>query len=196
MTCEQCEQILLDTIGSRDNRRWTADASLLNLARSHARNCSACAAKMTEIEQLNDGLDGLRASMMFMEASATAQTKLLAAFRRETRGQAWLGRWALPRRLAWGSAAAVLLLVAVGIMIYLGLRPDSPTAIKTQGAHEKYLAQNRSSALSTSTTASAAVDKRLPGVGLFAPSPGRETVKVATPRHKRVRPSSHRVVGD
>src|SRR5580704_5936961 len=123
MTCEECEQILVDGKRGAGGCGWMLGVSVLNLAKAHAQCCSACAAKMSEISHVDDALLQLRISSAGMEAPATIETSLLAAFRERTRSQGSLDSRISPWRVAWVSAAA-LLIVAVVVALY------SPSSLK------------------------------------------------------------------
>jgi hypothetical protein len=129
MTCEECEQILMDGKKGAGASGWMPGVSVSNLAKAHAQSCSACAAKMCEISHLDDALHQLRISSVGMEAPATIETSLLAAFRERTRSEGSPVTRVSPWRLAWVPAAA-LLIVAVVVALY------SASSLKKSSAHK------------------------------------------------------------
>jgi len=126
MTCEECEQILLELGNDPACEDWLPDVSVLNLAKTHAENCSACAAKMAETSKLNDCLDQLRLSDMQVEAPTRIESKLLVEFRRRTSLQSPITiRW----RLSWASAIALTLIA--GFVFYFVHGARSPITVQT-----------------------------------------------------------------
>ena len=105
MTCEECEEILLDSDNCASCRNWIPGISILNLARLHAANCSAC----SKISKLNAVLDQLRQAMLATEVPARIEANLLVEFRlrKPRRFQPVLN--ALPWRPVWESAMALAL---------------------------------------------------------------------------------------
>jgi hypothetical protein len=138
MTCEECEQILLDTDPAVSRKGWVPGVSVMNLAKSHAQDCPACAAKMSDVAKMKEALDQLRLSAMQVEALAAIETELLAAFRRQT-ARSPVAK-VFPWGLVWGSVTAALL-IAAGVMLYSMLRPRSFVAVKTGGSSTEQLAQ-------------------------------------------------------
>jgi hypothetical protein len=126
MTCEECEQILLDASNCSGIRKdWMLGVSVLNLAKAHALSCQVCAAKMSEISNIDESLNALRISSTRLEAPAAIGENLLAAFRERTKGLSSPIIQVFPWKLVWGSAA-VLVLVAVVFTLYSGLNLGSP----------------------------------------------------------------------
>jgi anti-sigma factor RsiW len=128
MTCEECEEILLVSDMGPSRMRWMPGVSVLNLAKQHAQNCPACAARMAEISKMNDALDQLRFSTKQMEAPETIEMNLLVEFRQRA-----LRAPSLPitfrRRVLCGSA--LLLALAAGIVSYAVLRAKSSMTTQT-----------------------------------------------------------------
>jgi hypothetical protein len=138
MTCKECEQILLDASNCAGIRRnWTPGVSVLYLAKAHAHSCPACAAKISEVSNLDEALETLRISSMRMEPPAEIGENLLAAFRERTKTLRSPVVRVFPWKLVWGSAAAVGL-VAVVVMFDSGLSLRSP-AVGSHGteAHRR-----------------------------------------------------------
>ena len=129
MTCKECEQILLDTSNYGDSKGGVPGEgeSVLNQAKVHAQTCAVCAAKMSEISQLDDALQQLRISSVGNKAPAAIEASLLTAFRERTRAQGSPITRTFPWRVAWVPAAA-LLSVAVVIALYSASSLRSPTA--------------------------------------------------------------------
>src|ERR1700677_348154 len=127
MTCEECEQILLDGRNGAETSASMPGVSVLHLAKAHAQTCSACAVKVSEIGHLDDALHQLRISSVRMEAPDAIGATLLAEFRKRTeRDGSRLNRrsrW----RVAW-TPAAVLLIIAVVIALYSASSLRNPTA--------------------------------------------------------------------
>jgi hypothetical protein len=132
MTCEEFERLLLNSSSSATTGRWLLPASRGALVRAHVQNCPACATKMTGAAQLEDALDELRLSTRHMQAPAAVEKTLLSRFHREAAKPRSSVRAALPWRLVWLSAAAVMLVTA-GLLFFSRLGPSSPV---TQGKHE------------------------------------------------------------
>jgi len=125
MTCKECEQILLESDNDPACEDWI-DVSVLNLLRTHAENCSACAAKMAETSKLNDGLDQLRLSDMQVESPASIESKLLVEFRRRTDLRPPITfRW----RVVWAPAIALTLIA--GLVFYSVRGARSPITVQT-----------------------------------------------------------------
>jgi hypothetical protein len=142
MTCDECEQILLNPSPGINGMGWMPGVSVTNLAKSHAQNCPACAAKMFEAAKLNEALDQLRGSTMQAEAPAAVETNLLAAFRREMARRRPSVDRAFPWKLGW-AVAAVLLLVPAGSILYSWLSPRSPVAVQTERNPGEHRSENQ-----------------------------------------------------
>ena len=120
MTCEECEQILLDS-----SRRTNDDACMLTVSRAaliqgHIDNCPACTAKMTETTRLEDALDQLRVASKQVQASPEIEKNRLEAFRQETAKQRQSPDGVFAWRLAW-LCTATLVLAAAGAFLYTKL---------------------------------------------------------------------------
>jgi hypothetical protein len=125
MTCEECEQILLDSKHGTRAEGWMLRISTAGLAEAHVKNCPACATKMAEVARLDDALDQLRLSTMHVKASAAVERNLLDAFCRKTAKR----RRFVGRAFAWRLArlsAAVLVLAVAGVEFYSSLRSHFP----------------------------------------------------------------------
>ena len=125
MTREELERVLLDSSSGVTTGRWMLRAYREALVKAHVQNCPACATKMTEAAQLGGALDELRLSTRHMRAPAAVEKTLLDAFHREAAKRRSSVRGALPWRLVWLSAAAVVLVTA-GLLFFSRLRPSSP----------------------------------------------------------------------
>ena len=116
MTCEECEQILLDSRNRASPEGCTLRISQASPVHEHVQNCPGCATKMAEVARLEEALTRLRLSAMHLHAPEGIERNLLDAFHREAaRRHSPVGRgfgW----RLVWLSAAA-LLLAAAGIQL-------------------------------------------------------------------------------
>jgi hypothetical protein len=161
MTCEECEQILLD---SRDDRRdyirpkgWLAGISVVDLANAHAQDCLLCAAKVSDISDVNDALGQLRFSTMRMGAPARVEKRLMTEFRQRmiVRAPAKRTAW----RLVWGTALALVVVVA-GFMFYPALRPRAPRPIQADRIGHERSAQQPSSFSPDPTADQAAIGKQ------------------------------------
>jgi hypothetical protein len=125
MTCEECEQILLDPRHHTGGDGWMLRVARAALIQAHVENCPSCAAKMTETRTLEDGLDELRVAAKQVQASPEIEKNLLDAFRQETARR----RQPLDRVFAWrlaGICTATLVLVAAGTFLYSSLWPGPP----------------------------------------------------------------------
>jgi hypothetical protein len=125
MTCEECEQFLLDSRCHTNGHGWMLRASRAALIQAHIENCPACATKMTETTKLDDALDQLRVATKHFQASPEIEKNLVAAFRQETakRRQPLDGVFAW--RLAW-LCTSTLVLIAAGIFLYSRLSVNPP----------------------------------------------------------------------
>jgi hypothetical protein len=137
MTCEECEQILMDRRNGAGTGGGMPSVSILNLAKEHAQSCAACAAKMSEISHLDDALHQLQISTIGMEAPGNIERSLLATFRERTRPQDSPINRLVSWRVACVLVAAVLIVAAV--MVFYsghGLRKSSAHKIGTEaGGH-------------------------------------------------------------
>lgn len=128
MTCDECEQILLDSSHRASGGGWMLGASRVALVQAHLKDCPACAMRMAEASRLEDALNQLRVSAMQIEAPAAVENNLLEAFRQETAKRGPSIKIALPWRLVWFSATALILLGAA-IVFYSTSRPRSPMTV-------------------------------------------------------------------
>jgi hypothetical protein len=122
MTCEECEQILLDTRNRTRPEGWMLKVSKASLVQEHVQNCPGCATKRTEVARLEEALNRLRVSTMQLEAPAGVERNLLDVFHREATRRHSLVWRGFGWRLVWLSAAA-LIFAAAGIQLYSSLRP-------------------------------------------------------------------------
>jgi len=129
MTCEECEEILLDSDSCAGRKGWMWGVSVLNLANLHAKNCSACAAKMSEISRMNAFLDQMRLSTVQTEVPATIEANLLVEYRQRRALRAPSVPNTFRWRLVWGSAIALALVVA--LVSYSVLRTRSSITAQT-----------------------------------------------------------------
>jgi hypothetical protein len=125
MKCEECRKRLLDLLSGRldgESERALAD---------HVAECEACRAEFEDLRLAWDALGALPEDEPGPELSARFYAMLEEAKAEEARAggpakrggfEAWLAAW-WPRRPAFQAAAAVVLL-AVGLGIGLGIRPD------------------------------------------------------------------------
>jgi hypothetical protein len=137
MTCEECEQTLMDRRNGAGTSGWMPGVSVLNLAKEHAQSCSPCAAKMSEISHLDDALHQLQISTIGMEVPGNIERSLLAAFRERTRPQDSPINRLVSWRVAWVPVAALLIVAAV-MAFYSSpsLRKSSAQKIGTEaGGH-------------------------------------------------------------
>jgi hypothetical protein len=188
MTCEECEQILLDSSPGIDGKGWMPGVSVMNLAKSHAQNCPACAAKRTELARMKAALDQLRDSTLDMQPPAAVEARLVAAFRREITGRRPSVARVFPWRLVWGSAAA-LLLVAAGVMLYSALGPGSPVTVENQ--------RNRGEQATQRQLAPAVVEGHRPGTDhAVVPSSKSVTAELDRSMHRRIGRRPPSPIGD
>jgi hypothetical protein len=134
MTCEECEEILLDSENRASRKSWMSSVSVLNLAKQHAESCSACAAKMSEVSRLETVLDELRRSTIRIEVPATIESNLLDEFRQQEAWRAPYGPSTFRWRLVWGAAAALALVAALVFYAELRARP-SVTVVEARTEH-------------------------------------------------------------
>jgi hypothetical protein len=132
MTCEEWEQIQLDSSHYSSGEGWMLRASRAALVQEHVQNCPVCAKKLAEIAKMQDALDQLRVSTMHMHAPAAVERQVLDAFRQEAaKRHPSVGRTFL-WRLVWASFAVFVLTVA-GILFYSMLRPNSVAKVEGNG---------------------------------------------------------------
>jgi hypothetical protein len=122
MTCEECEQILLDTRNGTRPEGWVLKVSKASLVQEHVQNCPGCATRRTEVARLEEALNRLRVSTMQLEAPAGVERNLLDVFHREAARRHSLVWRGFGWRLVWLSAAA-LIFAAAGMQLYSSLRP-------------------------------------------------------------------------
>jgi anti-sigma factor RsiW len=125
MTCEECEQFLLDSRHHTNGDGWMLRASRAALIQTHIENCPACATKMTETTKLDDALDQLRVATKQFQVSPEIEKNLLAAFRQEAARRRRSFDSVFAWRLAW-LCTATLVLVAVGMFLYSRLWLSHP----------------------------------------------------------------------
>jgi hypothetical protein len=124
MTCEEFEQILLDSQHRVSGDGWMLRASRAVLVQGHVTHCPVCAARMAETTRLEDALDQFRVLTRHMEAPVSVEEKLLYTFRENASRQHSARGFVFLWKLAWVSMAAVVLVVA-GILLHSKLTPDS-----------------------------------------------------------------------
>jgi hypothetical protein len=113
MTCEECEETLLDSDNCASRRNWIPGVSILNLARLHATNCPACSAKMSKISKVNAVLDQLRLAMQATEVPAAIEANLLVEFRLRRPRPTPLVPRGFPWPLVEGAAVALALVATL-----------------------------------------------------------------------------------
>lgn len=123
MTCEECEQILLDSRRHRNGKGWVLRVSTATLIEAHIKNCPTCATKMTETTRLEDALDQLRVATQQFQAPPEIEKNLLDAFRQETARRQRSFDNVFAWKLAW-LCTATLVVVAAGLFLYSRLRPS------------------------------------------------------------------------
>jgi hypothetical protein len=179
MTCEECEQILLDGRNGAETSASMPGVSVLHLAKAHAQTCSACAVKVSEIGHLDDALHQLRISSVRMEAPDAIGATLLAEFRKRTeRDGSRLNRrsrW----RVAW-TPAAVLLIIAVVIALYSASSLRNPTARSIAVVPHGHSGAERSVQKESSTIASGSIAMPDAGESMHNQSNAEPTVTVGS----------------
>jgi hypothetical protein len=143
MTCDECDWVLLNSSDAASGNGWMLRESVMNLARSHVKNCPACAAKMSEAAKLNEAIEQLRVFTRQLEAPAALEANLVAAFRQETKRRFPATARAFPWKLGW-ALAAVFLLTPAGSILYSTLRSSSQIAVRTDRKHVEHQSENRS----------------------------------------------------
>jgi hypothetical protein len=122
MTCNDVERILEHSICGKASEGWLLRASRGALVEEHLENCPACAAKMIAESRLQDALDDLRLSMLDLKPPAAIEKHLLVAFNSPEARRPLPIRFMFYPRLAWTSAAAVLVMAA-GLLCMAKLHP-------------------------------------------------------------------------
>lgn len=156
MTCEEFDQILLDSRHHVNGDGWMLRISKAALVDAHVQSCPVCATKMAETTRLEDGLDQLRLSTMHMEAPSWVEKRLLDAFRREGARRRPSVRRAIPWRLVWVSVATFVL-AAGCIESYSRFGSDSLVTVESSNG-ERVVIQPRFSP-GVSSTARQAIDQ-------------------------------------
>jgi len=143
MTCDEFEQLLLDSQHRVIPEGWMLRASKAALIQEHVNSCRTCATRMGEISRLEKALDHLRVSRMHIEAPPSVEKELLRAFR-ERAARRHLGtRLAFSWKLAW-LAAATLTLVVTSLLMYSKLKPNSTLTEKTERSGSERVISPRS----------------------------------------------------
>jgi anti-sigma factor RsiW len=173
MTCEECEEILLDSDNHASRKGWMPGVSVLNLAKQHAESCLACAARMSEISRMEAGLNDLRHSTLRVEVPAAIEASLSGEFRRRVARPGMFGLSPFGWRLLWGSAIA--LVVASALALY-SMRA-SRSSMRAQAGQSEHPAQQSSVIVASSDQAS--IEKHHSEIG------GPATVSPVTKRPKR-----------
>jgi hypothetical protein len=136
MTCEEFEQILLDSQHRVSSDGWMLRASRAALVQQHVNHCSLCAARMVETTGLEDALDQFRLSTQHLEAPVSVEDKLLDMFREKAATRQSRRGFVFPGKLVWVSMAAVVLVVA-GILLRSKLTPGSVLPDQTSNRGSK-----------------------------------------------------------
>jgi hypothetical protein len=174
MTCEECEEILLDSDNRASRKGWMPGVSVLNLAKQHAESCQACAARMSEVFRMEAGLNDLRHSTLRVEVPTAIEASLSVEFRRRIARRGMFGLSPFGGRLIWGSAIA--LVVASAIALYSVRAARSSTSAQTGRAQS---AGQQPSSLVVASSGQALIGKRHSEIG------GGATVSPVTKRPKR-----------
>lgn len=116
MTCEEFEEILLDSQGRISGDGWMLRASKVSLIQEHVNNCPGCGLRMAETTRLEDALQDLRVSTMHLEAPPTVEKELLDTFRENAgKRHAAIG-FAFPWKWVWVSAATLFLVLSTALL--------------------------------------------------------------------------------
>jgi hypothetical protein len=174
MTCEECEEILLDWDNHASRKGWMPGVSVLNLAKQHAESCPGCAARMSEIFRMEAGLNDLRHSTLRVEVPAAIEASLSVEFRRRVARPGIFGLSPFGWRLIWGSAIA--LVVASALALY-SMRA-SRSSLRAQAGWTQSATQ-QSSSLIVASSGQALIEKHHSEIG------GSATVSPGTKRPKR-----------
>ncbi len=116
MNCRDFEDIVNELA-----RAKMIDAAIRERGLAHAEACGGCAARLADERALSAGLKALAASDEAMVAPASVETALLAAFRQPPVRQPVSPRWS-----RWALAAAAMILVAIGFVVYRAVQNTSP----------------------------------------------------------------------
>ena len=119
MNCENFENIVNDL--ARAKMPTLMDAVARERGLAHAESCECCAERLADERTLTAGLKALAASDEEKAAPDRLEAALLAAFRQQPIREGVPPRW--PR---WALAAAAMILVALGLIIYRALN-DAPS---------------------------------------------------------------------
>jgi len=133
MTCEEFEQILLNSHDCSSGDGWMLRASRTALVQEHVKDCPACATRIAETTRLEDALDRFRVSTKHMEAPVSVEEKLLHTFRENAAMRHSARGFVFPWKLLWVSMATVVLVVA-GILLRSKLAPDSVLPEQTKNS--------------------------------------------------------------
>lgn len=116
MNCRDFEDIVNGLV-----RAKMIDAAMRERGLAHTEACDRCAARLADERELSAGLKALAASDEAKAAPVGVETALLAAFRQHPVRQPVSPRW--PR---WALAAAAMILVAIGFVVYRAFQNTSP----------------------------------------------------------------------
>jgi hypothetical protein len=156
MTCEEFDQILLDS-----RHHVNGDGRMLRISKAalvdaHVQSCLVCATKKAETMRLEDGLDQLRLSTVHMEAPSWVEKSLLDAFRREGAKRRPSVRRTFPWRLVWVSVATFVL--AAGCIVSYS-RFGSDFLVKVASSNSEGVVIQPRFSPGVSSTAQQAIDQ-------------------------------------
>ena len=164
MTCEEFEQILLNSHDRISGDGWMLRASRTTLVQEHVKDCPACATRIAETTRLEDALDQFRVSTKHMQAPVSVEEKLLHRFRENAAMRQSVSGFVFPWKLLWVSMAAVVLVVA-GILLRAQLAPDSGLLEQTKNSSRDGMIPPRPVPDVSSAPATASDQSRNPGKG-------------------------------
>ena len=164
MTCEEFEQILLNSHDRVSGDGWMLRTSKAALVQEHVKDCPACATRIAETTRLEGALVQFRVSTKHMEAPVSVEEKLLHTFRENAARRHSARGFVFPWKLVWVSMAAVVLVVT-GILLRSKLTPDSVHPEQTKNSSSKGRIAPPSVPDISSARATASDQSRNPGKG-------------------------------
>jgi hypothetical protein len=110
MNCRECTEVVTELA-----RGGMVDAPAGEAAELHARECSACAARLSAEARLSNLLREYAANCAGLQAPAALKSTLLAAYANRQQDEGTISRRRRVPARAWAGVAAALVLVAIGV---------------------------------------------------------------------------------
>jgi hypothetical protein len=177
MNCEKAQTVAADLA-----RNEIMDANERTDALAHISECDRCRQELNDQHVLSEGLRGVADQMTALRTPAEIEVRLLAAFRAQTHVRS-ISR-APARWRYWVSAAAAVLLLAIGLLVW-----------RWQAVNVRRQPAQASGKESAAPPSQITKQETLAAAGVQSPAP---TLPISTPREslpRRHRPSSQLAKG-